>query len=84
MRQFLKTADPTTLARNGEFAKRRADLQKHMSGVVARSKVRFHQPWGFLALFLAAGAPNAMGRLLTSKFTLQRQIARAVTKTAGP
>jgi len=84
MRQFLKTADPTRLARNGEFAKRRADLQKHMSGVVARSKVRFHQPWGFLALFLAAGAPNAMGRLRTTKFTFQRQIARAVTKTAGP
>jgi hypothetical protein len=37
-----------------------------------------------LALFLSAGAPNAMGRLRTTKFTFQRQIARAVTKTAGP
>ncbi len=84
MRQFLTTADPATLARNSEFANRRADLQKHMAGVIARSKVRFHQPWGFLALFLAAGGPNAMGRLRTVKFTLQRQVARAVSNSARP
>jgi hypothetical protein len=83
MRQFLKTADPATLAHNNEFASRRADLQKHMAGVVAKSKARFQEPWGLLALSLAAGAPNASGRLVAAKLILQRPLPQAAAQTIG-
>jgi len=83
MRHFLKTADPATLAHNNEFASRRADLQKHMAGVVAKSKARFQEPWGLLALSFAAGAPNASGRLVAAKLILQRTLPQAAAQIIG-
>jgi hypothetical protein len=83
MRQFLKMADAATLAHNNEFASRRADLQKHMAGVVSKSKTRFQEPWGLLALSFAAGAPNASGRLVAAKLILQRPLPQATAQTIG-
>jgi hypothetical protein len=83
MRQFLTTANPATLAENSEFSARRTDLGKHLAGVVARSKVRFDQPWGLVALFLAAGAPNASGRLLTTTLSVQKFLDPVAIKMSG-
>jgi len=81
MRQFLKTADPATLAHNNEFAS--VDLQQHMAGVVAKSKTRFQEPWGLLALSLSTGVPNASGRLVAANVILQRPLSQAAAQTIG-
>ena len=45
LRDFIGSADPTTLVGNREFDKRRTALQKAVAQMVRRSKQRFSDPW---------------------------------------
>ncbi|HTA47663.1 MAG TPA: hypothetical protein VK789_34720 [Bryobacteraceae bacterium] len=64
MRKFLAGRNPATLAADPTFTDLRNGLQKLMLGVVSSSKLRFHEPWGLVCLFLAAGSRGASGHLV--------------------
>jgi len=66
MQTFLKTADPATLETNKVFLAKKADVQKHVMGIVRNSPMSFDQPFGLVALDWAAGpAAVASGILLS-------------------
>jgi hypothetical protein len=72
MQDFLQGRDPTTLADDPEFAKRREKLQKLMAAVVKESKVRFSEPWGMVCLFRASGGRQSSGKLTAENLIVDR------------
>ena len=72
MRAFLAGRDPGTLANNPDFTSRSNALQKLMLGVVSASKVRFHEPWGLVCLYRAAGSRRSSGKIAAETLVLQR------------
>lgn len=73
MRAFLKSNPTAAHEDSAEFESRKARLQQLMAKVVGASKLRFDNPFGMVAMFWAAGSPNASGKLVTSQFTVQKQ-----------
>ncbi len=70
MRQFLAGRTADTLAGDPQFAKRREKLEQELAGVVKRSKARFGDPWGILALDSAANrAPAVRATLVSPRLT---------------
>jgi hypothetical protein len=72
MRTFLAGRDPSSLAGDPGFAQRRDGLQKLMLGVVASSKLRFHEPLGIVCLFRAAGSRGSSGEITAGSLVIQR------------
>ena len=72
MQQFLAGADPAKLAGSAEFDRRRDQLQKKMTGIIADSRTRFDEPWGLVTLFWAAGSRGASARVVANGVLLQR------------
>jgi hypothetical protein len=66
MQDFLKNTDPVTLETNKAFIARKADVQKHVLGVVQRSPMSFDQPFGLVALARAAGEAAVASGILVS------------------
>jgi hypothetical protein len=69
MRAFLSGGDMD----QEEFSKRRDQLQKVMLGVVSAAQVHFHEPWGVVSLFLAAGSRQSAGYLKAGSLVIERQ-----------
>ena len=59
MQDFLKTKGPANLESDRAFLAKVADVQKHVSNLIKNSPMSFDQPFGLLALDLAAG-PTAV------------------------
>jgi hypothetical protein len=79
MQTFVKSADSATLETNKVFTAKKADVQKHVMGVVKNCPMSFDQPFGLVALDWAAGpAAVASGILLSS--AINREFG-AVVKT---
>ena len=82
MRQFLAAAGTTTFPGSNEFTRLRKDLERHMAGVVANSKVHFGSPWGMVALFEAAKPKAQASAVLVSpklsRFAPDHSAANAV------
>ncbi|HEY1985141.1 MAG TPA: hypothetical protein VGG85_07015 [Terracidiphilus sp.] len=72
MRTFLAGRDPSSLANDSDFAQRRDQLQKRMSGVVSTAQMRFQEPWGLVSLFHAASAAHASGLMRAGSLVIQR------------
>jgi hypothetical protein len=83
MREFLAGRDPVTLASDPEFTQKREKLQELMAGVVKRSKVRFHEPWGMVCLFWASGSRQASGKLTAGSLIVDRPQPLEVGAVAG-
>ena len=66
MQTFVKGADTTTLETNKAFIAKKADLQKHVMGIVKNSPISFDQPFGLVALDLAAGSAAVASGILFS------------------
>jgi hypothetical protein len=73
MRTFLASNPANPLAETPEFESRREKLQKRMAKMVEASKMRFDDPFGMVSLFWAAGSPKASGKLVTARFTVEKQ-----------
>lgn len=69
-RAYLADRDPASLKNDPAFADIRDRMQKTMLDVVAKSKVRFDQPWGLVCLFQAGGARTASGKLTAQGLNL--------------
>jgi hypothetical protein len=77
MRNFVQAADPATLVENNEFKKKRDGLQKNLAAMVQASKTRFHEPWGMVSLYWAAGSPpTAYAKAVTQSRTLELSSAQ--------
>jgi hypothetical protein len=72
MRALLAGRDPASLANDPAFAIQRSGLQKLLLGMVASSKLRFHEPWGVVCLFRAAGSRQSSGKLTAQSLTIGR------------
>jgi hypothetical protein len=72
MRDFLAGRGPESLAKDAEFARRREKLQDLMAGVVKKSRVRFHEPWGMVCLFRASGSRQRTGKLVARQLSVER------------
>jgi hypothetical protein len=74
MKDFLGASDPATLKDNNTFKEKRKDLEKHLAGVVSKSKSRFGDPWGLLAMDGAAAShpPEATAVVMSPKLSLIR------------
>lgn len=72
-RAYLSGRDPATLANDAGFKKIRDKLQTTLLHMVGASKMRFHEPWGMVCLYWAAGARVASGKLTAGALTLERQ-----------
>jgi hypothetical protein len=73
MRQFLKGRDPLGLKDDPQFQRRCENLQQLMMQVVAKSKARFGEPWGMVALFWSAGSPaGASGMVRAGGWSVAR------------
>lgn len=66
MRAFLQGKNAETLRNDNQFKKKSQALQEHMMNVVAQSKVRFHDPWGLIALYRTVGARAATTGVILS------------------
>jgi hypothetical protein len=70
MRQFLAGRTADSLAGDPQFAQRREKLEKELAGVVKRSRARFGDPWGILALDSAANrAADVRATLVSPRLT---------------
>ena len=84
LRTFVGTADPTTLVQNNAFKHKRNALQQKLAGVVQASKTQFHEPWGMVSLFWAAGSPQtSYAKTVTQHLTIERR-AQPVIAIAKP
>jgi len=61
----------------------RSVLQKLMLNMVAASKARFHEPWGLICLFQAAGSTGSSGSLTARNLLVSRGQSQEITATAG-
>jgi uncharacterized membrane protein YgcG len=77
MQAFLKSADPTTLETNKAFIAKKADVQKHVMGIVKNSPMSFDQPFGLVALHWAAGRAAVSTGILLSP-TINREFGALV------
>ncbi|MDQ2900017.1 MAG: hypothetical protein M3Y07_09485 [Acidobacteriota bacterium] len=81
MRDFLKNADPAALDGNQAFIGKKADLQKHVMGVVANSPMNFDQPFGLVALAWAAG-PAAIATGILQSPAINREFGAVAQRPA--
>jgi len=71
MRGILKTADPAKLESNPAFQKARRDLQSAMADALRKNQSEFDDPWGLVALFLAAdGTATAAATVMSPQLQL--------------
>jgi hypothetical protein len=84
VRTFLAGRDPATLANDPAFSDQRDGLQKTMRNLVASSQLRFHEPWGIVCLFRAAGSRGASGKLTAGKLVIQKDGAIPPAAKAVP
>jgi hypothetical protein len=71
MREFLRGRDPIGLDTDPEFQRRRRAVEESVVKAVRSNQSTFDDPWGLVALFLAAaGAATARARLVSPKLTL--------------
>jgi hypothetical protein len=82
MRSFIGNADPATLNGNNTFNALRNDLQKHVAGVVANSKLQFGLPFGLVALYHAA-LPQAVANGMIVSEGLTKAFAPASSAALG-
>jgi len=74
MKAFVGDRDPAGLAKDKTFQGKRDALQKKLASVAQTSKTSFHEPWGMVALFRAAGSPKtASARIVTKSVTIERR-----------
>jgi hypothetical protein len=78
MLQFVAN-NPTADRENNTFKKLRNDLESAMASVVSNTQAQFGQPWGILALDLAAGQQGDITLRLLSP-----RLALAATQRNGP
>jgi hypothetical protein len=70
MREFLQSHPAANLDADPEFRKRRGDLEKAMVKAISRNTSSFDDPWGLVALFMAARATaTATATIVSSKLT---------------
>jgi hypothetical protein len=67
MRRFINGRSAASLAGDPEFKKRRTDLENALARVVKDSKARFGDPWGLVALDLAARHTSAAQATIASQ-----------------
>lgn len=80
LRAFAGNADRDTLLDNNVFKQKRDALQKKLQAVVQKSTTKFHEPWGMVALYWAAGSPHtAHARISTSLLMIERRQQPAVS-----
>lgn len=72
MRTFLGGRAAQSLADDKEFEHRRVRLQQAMLKAVKTSKARFHEPWGMVCLYWAAGSRVSAGSLNAGALHLER------------
>jgi hypothetical protein len=65
------------------FADQRNGLQKMLLGVVASSHLRFHEPWGMVCLFQAAGSQQSSGKLTAGTLAIDRENPAETSAAAG-
>lgn len=80
MQEFL-VRNPGVRADDRAFVDRRKELQSKMAEVTAKSKARFDDPWGLIALLWAAGSAGGSGKLVAKGLVLQK--ADAVAESAA-
>jgi hypothetical protein len=83
MRTFLAGRNPVTLGTDPDFASRRDALQKIMLGVVGSSKMRFHEPWGLVCLYWAAGSRRSSGKITAGNLVVQKEAQPPAVAGAG-
>ncbi len=73
MRAFLRGRTASDLEGDAEFRERRTDLGKAIAKAIRRNTATFDDPWGLVALFMAAdGAAAAAATVVSPKLTLFR------------
>jgi hypothetical protein len=71
MRDFLNGRTASDIAANPEFQKRRTDLGNAIAKAVRRNTATFDDPWGLVALFMAAdGVAEAAATVVSPKLTM--------------
>jgi hypothetical protein len=71
MRAFLKERNAIDLDNDKTFQSLRRDVEKKMADAIRKNTTAFDDPWGLVALFIAAsGAATATASILSPKLTL--------------
>lgn len=83
MRAFLAGHHPATLQDDPAFVDQRNGLQKMLLAVVASSHLRFHEPWGMVCLFQAAGSHQSSGKLTAGTLSIDRENPAETSAAAG-
>lgn len=82
MQTFLKSADSATLETNKVFIAKKADVQKHVMGILKNNPMSFDQPFGLVALSRAAGPAAAASGILLSP-AINREFGSLAKTIAG-